>query len=100
MLKIIFSLQRFIIYLKLQWTLLVKIIVLINFNRKYLFFRKLKLYEEQELTMQVFCDIENKEMPINQDNMVVNILFCFFIAMYVVLLHIIPSDSFNISYSF
>lgn len=33
----------------------------------YVFFRKLKLYEEQELTMQVFCDLENKEMPISQD---------------------------------
>ncbi|XP_025199596.1 cadherin-87A isoform X2 [Melanaphis sacchari] len=32
--------------------------------------QKLKLYEEQELTMQVFCDIENKEIPINQDNIV------------------------------
>ncbi|XP_025413054.1 cadherin-87A isoform X2 [Sipha flava] len=29
--------------------------------------QKLKLYEEQELTMQVFCDLENKEMPISQD---------------------------------
>jgi hypothetical protein len=33
----------------------------------YVFYRKLKLYEEQELTMQVFCDLENKEMPISQD---------------------------------
>ncbi|XP_022160935.1 cadherin-87A isoform X1 [Myzus persicae] len=32
--------------------------------------QKLKLYEEQELTMQVFCDLENKEMPISQDNIV------------------------------
>lgn len=23
--------------------------------------------------MQVFCDLEHKEMPINQDNMVVNL---------------------------
>lgn len=46
-------------------------------------FRKLKLYEEQELTMQVFCDIENKEMPISQDNiMVVLKLFLFIIQHY------------------
>ncbi|XP_050531653.1 cadherin-87A [Daktulosphaira vitifoliae] len=31
--------------------------------------QKLKLYEEQELTMQVFCDIENKDLPNNQDSM-------------------------------
>lgn len=36
-------------------------------------FRKLKLYEEQELTMQVFCDLENKEMSVTQDNIVVNL---------------------------
>jgi len=39
------------------------------------FARKLKLYEEQELTMQVFCDLENKDMPNRQDNIVVYIQF-------------------------
>ncbi|XP_050430558.1 cadherin-87A [Adelges cooleyi] len=29
--------------------------------------QKLKLYEEQELTMQVFCDLENKDVAINHD---------------------------------
>lgn len=47
------------------------------------FYRKLKLYEEQELTMQVFCDLENKEMPVSQDNMVVNVQFMF----YFIILH-------------
>lgn len=28
-----------------------------------LHFRKLKLYEEQELTMQVFCEPENNQLP-------------------------------------
>lgn len=28
------------------------------------FFRKLKLYEEQELTMQVFCEPEANRLPV------------------------------------
>lgn len=30
----------------------------------YFFFRKLKLYEEQELTMQVFCEPEANRLPV------------------------------------